>query len=176
MSNTIMLHELGAARDILDEWIEEAVGELTPEIDQLLQELAGSLNTKIENVALYIREQLVTAIAIENEVERLQSRAKARRAAADRLKLYLQSWMERTNTTNVKGDRCSVALQLNPPAVKGDLDEGTLRGLFMVEPTLVRYAPESFALDRRAVLDAHKLGKPIPDGLTVERSQSVRIR
>jgi hypothetical protein len=36
--------------------------------------------------------------------------------------------------------------------------------------------PESFVLDRRAVLDAHKAGAPIPPGLSIERSTSLRIR
>lgn len=172
----IALHSLGQARDILDTWLEEAGGEFTPEIEALLEELDGKLDEKIENVALYAREQLVTADAIEAEIARLSARAAAHRKGAERLKNYLLLWMERIGKPKVQGTRCTVAVQNNPPAVKGDLAADVLECLYAGGSPIARFIPSSWALDRRAALTIHKDGGALPEGLSVEQGKSLRIR
>jgi predicted RNA-binding Zn ribbon-like protein len=176
MTAGVALHDLGHARDILDEWLDEAEGEATPELEQLMAELDVKADEKIVNVALYIREQLATAIAIDAEVERLVARAKARKNAADRLKRYLEAWMVRLEKTKIVDARCTVALQKNPPSVKGDLTPEVLMDLYGDDSSLVRYKPATYELDRRAALELHKAGESLPVGLTVEQSSSLRIR
>jgi hypothetical protein len=176
MTHAVALHDLGRARDILDEWLEEAAGEQTPELEQLLSDLDVQAETKIVNVALYIREQLATSLAIDDEIERLTKRRDARKNAADRLKRYLEAWMDRLGKTKVTDPRCTVALQLNNPSVKGELSPATMAELHAAGSWMVKHVPESYVLDRRAALEVHKQGLPIPEGLTVERSKSLRIR
>ncbi len=173
---TMALYEISNARDILDGWLAESEGEVTPELEALLAEIDAKADEKIERVALYIRERQSHAAAVKEEVIRLTTMVKREERAADSLKAYLHRQMDALGKDRVNGVLCTVALQNNPPSVKGDLDEGALRQLEVSEPAFVRHVPESFALDRKAVLDAHKAGKPIPDGLTVEQGQSLRIR
>lgn len=176
MTASITLHDLGYARDVLDEWLEEAEGEQTPELEQLMAELEQKTDEKIVNVALYIREQLATAVAIEDEIDRLAARAKARKNAADRLKRYLEAWMVRLEKAKIVDARCTVALQKNSPSVKGELPVEILAGLYRGADGIVRYKPATYELDRRAALELHKRGGELPDGLTVEQSSSLRIR
>ena len=181
MTAGVRLYELSAARDILDEFLAETEGEVTPELQQLLDELDGKVEEKVERVALYVREQLATATAIDEEIKRLSARKRAREKAADGLKAYLKSQMERLEKKKVEGLLCTVALQNNPASVRGDVDAAALwnesgADMVCVWRRFVRVIPERYELDRRAVLDAHKIGEAIPPGLSIEQSTSLRIR
>jgi Siphovirus Gp157 len=176
MTASVKLYDIANARGILDEFLAETEGEVTPELQQLLDELAGEAAEKIERVALYIREQAATAKAIQEEADRLQTRAAAKLKAADGLKAYLKLQLERLGTTKVDGLLCSVALQNSPLSLRGDFDDSKLRELYELGIPYVRRVPESFKLDRKAALDAAKANVPLVHGLAVEQTTHVRIR
>lgn len=172
---TLTLYEIADARDILDSWLLESEGEVTPELEALLSEIDAKADEKIERVALFVREQRALALAAKEERDRIGAVVKRRENAAASLTLYLQREMERLGKSKVTGLLCTVAIQNNPPSVKGEpvmaLDE-----LYALRPELVRCVPASYALDRKAALDASKAGAALPMGVTVEQSQSIRIR
>ena len=177
MSAVLSLHDIGEAQDILDSLLVESEGELTPEIADLWEQLSGQTDEKIERWGLWLRGQTLQAELIKAEEERLTARRKAIENAVKRGKDGLQFHMKRLGRDTVKGKLLTVALANNPPSVKGEVDAAALWGdednAFRA---LIKYVPESFVLDRRAVLDAFKAGQPIPAGLTVEQGQSLRIR
>lgn len=178
--SAVTLYEIADARAILAEWLEESEGELTPELETLLAEIDEQAETKVERVGLFIRECQVHADAVKVERDRLTALAKRNERAVESLKNYLKVQLERLGKPKVQGKLCTVALQANPPAVKGDLPESELirihRLSYAAPGCIVRYIPESYALDRRAALDLYKAGQPLPDGLTVEQGTSLRIR
>jgi hypothetical protein len=181
MSAAIKLYELAAARDILDEFLAETEGEVTPELQQLLDELEGDTKEKIERVALYIREQLALAGAVKVEEDRLAARRKSLERAADGLKAYLKVQMERIGTPKVTGLLCTVALQNNPPSVRCTIPDEALRAHFFgafddTVQAFVREIPATYRLDSKAVIEAHKAGRMLPDGLAVEQGTHLRIR
>jgi hypothetical protein len=149
---------------------------LTPELEAELDALTLAGSEKIERVALYIREQLATARAIKEEEDRIKARRQAAEKSADSLKRYLERNMERLHVERVDGLLCTVALQSNPPAVVSQLDEPALRNLVMTDPDLVTHVPESFTLNKRAVLDLHRAGGTLPVGVLVTVGSSLRIR
>jgi hypothetical protein len=179
MTATLRLYEIAHMRDLLDAKLSETEGEVTPELEQQLDELGAQASEKIERVALYIREQLATAVAVKEEEARLSARRRSMERAAEGLKAYLQRNMEALSIEKVPGLLCTVALQNNPPSVKGEITESTLRDWFNEAADLsrfVRYIPAQYALDRRGVLEHYKATNHLPDGLTVEQGRSVRIR
>lgn len=175
-ADTMKLYEIADSREILDHWLLETEGEVTPELEALLAELDAKADEKIERVALYVREQKSLAAAAKEERDRISGVVKRRETAAASLMAYLQREMERLGKTKVTGLLATIALQKNPPSVKGELSDDLLRTYAQIDAPFVRHVPESFALDRKAVLDLHKNGQPIPDGLTIEQSESLRIR
>lgn len=170
------LYEIANLRDLLDAALAETEGELTPELEAEMAALDVAANEKIENVGLYIREQLATAEAIQTEAKRLQDRAAAKLNAAKSLKAYLEREMARLGKEKVNGVLVTVALQNNPPSVVGEVDAQALWKFGGDMAGFVRYTPEAFALDRRVVLQAHKAGQAIPEGLEITQTKSVRIR
>lgn len=170
------LYEIGDLRDLLDAKLAETEGELTPEIEAEMAALDMAADEKIERVALFIREQSSTAEAIEAEAKRLRARADAKLNAARSLKQYLEREMNRLGKVKVNGLLATVALQNNPPAVRGELTPDELKAIYREASGFVRFVPESYSLERRSVLEAYKRGEKIPAGLTVEQTQSIRIR
>lgn len=178
--NGIKLYELADEARVLDEFLLETEGELTPEIEELLDKLETDITTKAGNVALYIRQLLVTAAAVKLEEERLSARRKQIERAADGLKGYLQRNLERLGKTKIEAPTVTVALQANPPSVVGDVPAVDLESRYK-DPTyaeFIRYSPAAYALDRKAILAAYKTHAMIPfsDHLRIERGVSLRIR
>lgn len=177
MATALKLYEIADWRDRLDDKLAETEGELTPEIEAELAALDMAADDKIERVALWIREQTATAEAVESEAKRLHARAAANLNAARSLKLYLEREMTRLGKDKVKGLRATVTMQKNGPSVVGEIAPETLTEWYEeFSSPFVRYTPASYALDRKAVLAAHKADQPIPEGLTVVQTESLRIR
>jgi Siphovirus Gp157 len=172
----LKLYELTEERRVLDDFLLETEGEVTPEIAQLLTEIEGKIEEKAERVALYIREQEANAAVIDEEVQRLQAKAKALRRGAAGLKYYLEGQLRALGLDKVKGQLVTVALQLNPPSVVGELSQDELADL--QDRLFVRYVPARFELDKRALLDvAREQGlDALPEGLAIVRTETLRIR
>ncbi len=180
---TLKLYDAVDALHTVSAWIEEhadeitaAGGELSPELSALLDQAEGDFREKVERVALKVRELLATGDAIKAEEVRLSQRRKSYEHAAASLKQYLQHGLESAQTDSVKGTLVAVALQKNPPAVKGLLDETTLAVMAQDGSPFVTIIPETYALDKKAIVAASKAGQPLPDGISVEQGVSLRIR
>lgn len=178
VASGVALYEIADMRDVLDTWLAETDGELTPELEALLAELAGKADEKIERVALYIRERLARAKAVKDEADRLTALAKANERAADSLKLYLKRQMERLGTTKVHGLLCDVAIQRNSqPTVTTALEPADLYQLDSARPFVIRAEVVQYRLDRDALLAAWKAdANSVPAAIVVEQGTHVRIR
>ncbi len=179
MPETMTLYQISDAREILETWLSETEGELTPELEAMLDELNGKADEKIERVALFIRETLANAEAIKTEEVRLNARRKAREKAAESLKEYLHREMDRLGKTKVQGLLATVAIQKNPPSVTCALDDAMLRmakesGSVLGE--FVREVPASYRIDRDAAMVAYKMGGQLPPEIVITAGSHVRIR
>lgn len=81
---------------------------------------------------------------------------------------------------SLKGTLSTIGLQLNNPRLDGEgPTEDTLVN-WAIDPAreqFVRYTPESYALDRNALLVAGKLDPTVlPKGMTIVRDESARVR
>lgn len=182
------LYDIGEARDILESWLAETEGELTPEIAELLDGIDAKESDKVERVALFVREVEGRIAARKAEETRL---AAGRRAMESRVEwltqTYLRSHVERYGTPNKSGNLeiraalATVALQKNPPSVVELVkpDAADFRNIQCYAPELVKHIPESFAWEKDAIKAAHKAGT-LPESVTklvsIQQSQSLRIR
>lgn len=185
-ATALRLYEATDAIEIVRDWILEHdqellanEGVLPDELAELLAKVEGDFKAKAERVALFIRELLSTAKAIKEEESRLATRRKSMENAADRLKRYLEANMLEAEQMRIEGKLVTLRIQLNNPAVVCTLDSDALAKLYPKVSTwtvpIIRRIPETYALDKHAVLDAHKLGVVLPDGIAVERGASLRI-
>lgn len=182
------LYDATDAIEIVRDWVLEHdeelranEGVLPDELAELLAKVEGDFDKKAERVALFVRELLSTGKAIKEEEDRLVRRRRAMEHAADRLKRYLETNMLQAERMRIEGKLVTLRIQLNNPAVISELDEVELFRLYenwrgdADGPVLVKQIPASYVLDKKAVLEAHKLGLDLPAGVTVERGASLRI-
>jgi hypothetical protein len=171
------LYETTAALDTVEAWLLEHDGELTPELEALLEEAGHDFADKVERTALKIREIEHEAEVAKEESKRLAGLAAVRERAAARLKRYLEAHMIAAGREKVSGALVTVTIQQNNPSVHApEWDDEALRGMFVYAPRFVTREPESFTLNKKEILAAHKAGEPIPDAVEVVRTRSVRIR
>ena len=159
------LYELPEALRALDEEIEANGGELTPELEARLDELAGNSAELVDRVCALIREHVHKAGVEYEEAAYFHRKAKASEAVANRLKRYLSDTMARVGYDRLEGDRFKVRIQKNgTPSIKwegfGDI------------PT--EFARVSVELDGTKAREAWKNGT-LPLGFTVQVGTHVRI-
>lgn len=176
MTASLRLYEIAEMRDTLDVWLAETEGELTPELESLLNEWNETVEAKIERVALFIREQLAVAKAVKEEEDRLVARRKALERAAESLRGYLHAQMDRMGKTRVTGTLATVTLQPNSqPSVHfaGDADAAYREhGVHFAE----RIEHVEYKLNRAALIKTWKAGGELPAGVAVEIGSHVHIR
>jgi hypothetical protein len=190
----VKLYEATEALRIVEDLIEEhadaiaaAGGDIAavPAIAELLAFAEDKLNAKVERVALKIRELEAAAEIVKQEKDRLAARQKAREHAAKGLKAYLQRELERAGVKKVEGELVTVALQDNPPSVQLPVNvEVNLEELYTAGAVGIEHVPESFTINRKAILDAVKAAEAegkdastvLPAGWSVVRGRSLRIR
>lgn len=186
MATGLKLYEAVEALGLVNGWIDEhadellaAGGELSPELAELLDQAEGDFAEKVERVALKVRSLEAEAAAIKVEEARLSQRRKAVENAAASLKQYLHRGLDAAGEKKVKGTLVTVALQANPPAVAGELTREQLEERYMeskgADP-FVTLVPESFTLNKKAVLEAFRAERPLPEGVSVVQGVSLRIR
>ena len=173
----ITLYDAVAALGITEEWLEESGGELTPELEALLDNATMTFKEKVERVALKVRALESEAQAIKDETARLTARAMARENAAKSLKTYLQRCLEAAGETKVTGLLCTVAVQLNNPSLIVP-ETSDLRELYQAGAPGIELVPESFRVNKKVVMDKVKqYGESIlPADWSVTRTASLRIR
>ena len=109
----------GAAED--DMLIDEETGELVS-VSQALDALRMERETKLENVACWVKNLCAEAAAIRKEEEELIKRRKAAETKAANLKAWLLAAMTREDgtTDKLKTGRVVVSVKRNPPSTVVD--------------------------------------------------------
>lgn len=172
---SLHLYEATEALNIVGDLLYESEGQVTPEIEELLEQAEGQFAEKAERVALFIRGQQSQAKLIKEEEERLAERRKRYDRSAESLKAYLQRNLEAAGKEKVEGKFISVRIQKNPPAVKGEFSQALLGMLYQKSPAFVAVVPQSYTLDKNAIKDAFKRGEVLPEGIEIQQSISLRI-
>lgn len=174
---TLPLYAINDLRDQVDDLLYESDGEITPDIEERLDALAGAFEQKTENIALYIRELEVMREAIKFESMRLAYKAAAKEKAVASLKRYLLIQMERAGVTKVAGPLASVTVAKNSqPTVTCALEPMNLWTTDAARLYVKREEKIEYAMDRQAILAAWRSGVELPPTIRVEQGSHIRIR
>lgn len=164
------LYEMSGAIAAIEDAIIDADGELTDEIAAQLDAIEGTFESKVEACAFAIRNMETLADAAKIEETRIASLRKSRESGARRLKGYLQTCMEIACREKVETAAFKIALQKSPPSVVVDCDPSDLPSEY------IRVIPESYEVDRKAIIADYKAGASLPAGVSVHDSYHLRIR
>lgn len=172
MSSKLTLYDISLEGLQIQDILEANEGELTPELEQRLDELMQAGPERVEAAAMVVRGLEASAIACEAEVGRLASRAKAFEANAQRLKERIAIALDCAFNGKIKTDRFTLWTQQAPDHIGFDVAEGfTVDDVEHDAPGVVRVKKE---LDKRELADRFKEGKAIPPSITFERTAGKR--
>ncbi len=161
----LRMFEIAEAYRVWLDQVEEAGGEITPELEAVLASLERSIEAKVDSYAAMIRESEVEADAHRVEANRHQGIARRKEAMAERLKVNLKTAMQLMGYDKVRGTRFTASVVKNSqPSINWSFAEAI---------------PEAFRrtkveLDKGLAHEAYKAGT-LPEGFTVELGEHVRL-
>ena len=155
----------GAAED--DMLIDAEPGELIS-VSQALDALRMERETKLENVACWVKNLSAEADAIREEENRLIKRRKAAETKAARLKAWLLAAMTREDgtTEKLKTGRVSISVKRNPPSTV--VDDALL-------PSTYKVAKITYQANKELIKRELLAGGEVP-GAHLEYGRSVIIK
>lgn len=134
-----------------------------------LEGLAGDIEVKATNVAMFARNLEATAEAIKGAEAQMAARRKAVEARAESLRAYLKAQMERTGITKIESPYFALTIKQNQPAVH-------VEDAALVPTEFKKFTPPPPpTVDKKAVAEALKSGTDVP-GCRLERGTRLEIK
>lgn len=122
-------------------------------IADTLEGMAGDLDAKAVNVAMFARNLEATAVAIKEAEGQMAARRRALERRAESLRAYLLMCMQRAGVQRIEAPHFRLALRANPPAVEV-FDPAMVPAQYMRMPPPPAPAPDKTAI-RAALADGH---------------------
>lgn len=156
------------ALQIIDEMMSDGCSDAEmQEAYGLLNQLDENFNEKAVNVAMYARNLDAEAEAIAEAKKSMDAREKALKTKSERLKNYLLSEMQRTETKQIKCPYFVLSLRNNPASLKIDANAVIDEGLLLL--------PKPREPDKNAIKELLKKGVVV-DGCSLVSGQSLSIK
>jgi hypothetical protein len=114
----LTLRDIATESLIIDALLEQAQGELTPELEARMDRLSEVIMRKGDGVAAYIEGLEADAKVLKAEEDRLAVRRKALNNRAARFELFVKNQMIRMNRLSIEGDFKSLDVVNNPPKLE----------------------------------------------------------
>lgn len=131
-----------------------------------LEGLAGELEAKAANVAMFVRNLETNADAIAEAARAMTERAKKIQNRAARIREYLQFHMERTGITSISCPYFTLKIRTNPPAVHVESENDIPADYWRPQPP---------KLDKASIARDLKAGANIP-GADLTQGQRLEIK
>jgi hypothetical protein len=161
------LYELAAEIEAVLAAADPDTGELPADLAERLDALGLSLETKADQCCRLVRQEQADATAYEQESRRLGDLAKAAWNRADRVKAYVRDCLQRAGLKKMQTELFQLTVCANgQPSVT--LEDGA--------EIPRNYCRWTESLDKGAVIDAWKAGKPLPAGVSVATGSHLRLR
>ncbi len=168
MTNAVLpLYRLADEYELLGQRILEAEGVLTDELSEEWDKLSETIDTKVENTGLYIKNLLATAKAEAQEAKMFSRRAETKERAAKALKEYLKVNMERVGKDKLETLRVKARIQTNP--------RPSITWTEPIEELPPEFRRVRVEVDGTAAYATWKEQGSLPEGFKVERGTHLRL-
>lgn len=142
----------------------------TGEIDETqlavyLEQLQLDRKTKIDNIAVYVKNLEAEAVAIRAEEKKLKERREAKERKAERLKNYIKTSMMLQGETKFESARVSMALRNSKAVV---VDESKLESVYFTSKIVQ-------SVDKKAIREALEAGILV-EGAMLEERKNLQIK
>lgn len=167
------LYEIPLEAMEIETFLAENYGELTPELEQRISGFVAEGKDKLEAACVVVKSLEGDAEVCKSEAKRLMERASGLEKGADRLKGLMLYAVDHGFGGKIKTAKFTVWGQTSAATTAFQLKPGTdIFSLAAAAPEFVRARdPE---IDKLAIKDAHKSGKPMPECIDVQENPGTR--
>ncbi len=162
------LYDLTSDLAIINNDIADAGGELTAELESLLDAAGLAVKDKIQSIGKWTLNLNSKVEAIDKEIERLQHNKKMAENLNTRLKDYVKMCMTRAEIGKLEFTTFTVAIQKNPPSVEIVNEEAV--------PNAYKTIKQVVSVDKRGILDDLKAGKKIEGCNLISNKTHLKIK
>lgn len=162
----VKLYDLAIEYAEIGDAIDDADGELTPEIEARLDALSVSLEAKVDSCCALIREWSLTAEAIREEERRLKARRDALDNRAARLREYVTSCLDMAGRRKVTSSRFTASVRESRGAVS----------VTDIERLPAAFKFQRVDVDKRALRAALDAGEEVPGAVVEPGRLTLTIR
>lgn len=149
--------------------IDEADGELTPELEAEFEGIEEDATKKLAAIGFIYREAELEASAFQAEEARLMAKRRSRERLQERMKAYAKVLLETVPGRKMKAGTFSFSISNNSvPSV-------TVPDITSLPPEWIKTKTET-SPDKAKILDAWKKNYELPPGVAVEVGTHVRIK
>lgn len=146
--------------------IDAETGEIDEtQLDVYLEQLQLDRKTKIDNIAVYVKNLEAEAVAIKAEEKRLKERRESKERKAERLKNYIKTSMVLQGETKFESARVSMALRNSKAVV---VDESKLESVYFINKIVQ-------SVDKKAIKAALEAGILV-EGAMLEERKNLQIK
>lgn len=167
------LYEIPIEATQIEEILAETFGEITPEIEERISGFVADGKTKLEAAVIVVKSLESDAMVCREESKRLVSRADGLDKGSARLKGLILVAVDGGFDGKVKTEKFTIWGQTSAVVTTLDLKPGAdIFTLAEAAPEYVRArAPE---LDKQAMKEALKSGKPLPECVAITETPGTR--
>ena len=168
------LYEISKEATHLMLQIEEAEGELTPEVEKALTINQNELKTKGVNYGLVVLNIQSEIDAIDHHIERLTQRKKAKLKHIEQLETRLKDAMDLYNITEVSDPLVTIKVLKNPASIE-IVNSAQVPAKFKKTKTTTTTTIDKQAL-KTALKIAKDTGESIPGAILIEDNTRLKIK
>ncbi len=162
------LYDLTSDLAIINNDIADAGGELTAELESLLDAAGLAVKDKIQSIGKWTLNLNSKVEAIDKEIERLQHNKKMAENLNTRLKDYVKMCMTRAEIGKLEFTTFTVAIQKNPPSVEIVNEEAV--------PNAYKTIKQVVSVDKRRILEDLKTGEKIEGCSLISNKTHLKIK
>lgn len=179
MEKSLSLYELTAEQQALEDALIENGGELTPELEEMLNANTEALAVKVDGYNKILRKFEGAETAIDAEIKRLTAMKRTAQNSQKSLKAHLLWAMKNAGLEKLEGNLCKASLRHTTSL---EVDEEALLGTIAVkvaewQRTLPSFVTLTAKVSKTAIKDAYPKGVDVlPVGCQYVENESVTIR
>ena len=166
MSN---LYELSSELARINNDIIDAEGEISEELETLLDSVELSFNDKLAGCGKWVLNLRENEKGIDAEIKRLIARKRLLRDQRERFLEYIKACMESVKCKKMEFDIFTLTICKNPPSVE-IIDSFDIPVEFFVT------VPETSRVDKKAIGESLKKGEAVPGARLITGKTSLRVR
>ena len=156
----------------LEYMLEEAGGEMTPELEEAFDKLAKDLSHKVDGYGYLMRKLKANIDASKSIIKDMQAAVKAKENNLKNLKEHIAYNMQMYGMDRLSGETCNLSLRRTTVALLGEYNDI----ITSAQAQLPSWITLKAEVSKTELKNQFKHGEALPNGMIYKDNVSVQVR